>query len=308
VPVHPVPEAIAAPQPGSLTITLDATDTAAQKNRVVIAGPGGLTITVDSAAATDSRLPAPRMVETKQLTEITPVRALAPASPRRLHALREAAGRDKKRTILAITTVAAVIAAGSIALPATFGAFTAQTQNPNNTFTAGTLTMSNSRQGAYIISGSNIAPGDSGTFTVTVTNTGSLSATMSLAESLSSGWSSYGRCADNNPAPELGCSDLSYGQAYSPNGINDTAPPLGLQLKIDDVTNGSPVGIYNGTFAPNGSVTGVGTRSLAGSAAGGKWAPGEARKFQFSWDLPINADNTYQGTKASADFSFNAVQ
>jgi hypothetical protein len=289
-----------------LTITLDATDTAAQKNRVVIAGPGGLTITVDSAAATDSRLPAPRMVETKQLTEITPVRALAPASPRRLHALREAAGRDKKRTILAITTVAAVIAAGSIALPATFGAFTAQTQNPNNTFTAGTLTMSNSRQGTYIISGSNIAPGDSGTLTVTVTNTGSLSATMSLAESWSSGWSSFGECSNGNAATGTNCSDLSLGQAYtngdSSPGINDTTGSLGLQLKIDDVTNGGPVGIYNGGFS------GVGSRSLPGSALNGKWAPGEVRIYRFSWDLPVNADNTYQGTKASADFSFNAVQ
>ena len=75
------------------------------------------------------------------------------------------------------TALAAVgVAAGSGAT------FTAQSANPSNTFTSGTLTMANSKSGASIVTGSNMKPGDVKSGEVTITNTGSIAGKFTLSE------------------------------------------------------------------------------------------------------------------------------
>src|SRR5215207_5755111 len=84
-----------------------------------------------------------------------------------------------KRTlgVLALVLVAAGVAVGS-------GAdFSATSANPGNTFTAGTLTMSNSKNNAAIFTANNLKPGDVTTGTVDIENTGSLDGDFTLRRS-----------------------------------------------------------------------------------------------------------------------------
>ena len=84
----------------------------------------------------------------------------------------------RKRIIAGLgTALAAVsIAAGSGAT------FTSQTANPANTFSSGTFKHTNSKNGASIVTGANLKPGESRTGEVTITNTGSLDGNFKLSE------------------------------------------------------------------------------------------------------------------------------
>jgi hypothetical protein len=84
-----------------------------------------------------------------------------------------------RRTLGALATVLA--AAG---LTVASGAdFTASAANPSNTFSTGTLSMSNSAKNTAIFSGLNMRPGENTTGTVDIANTGSLSGSFTLTKS-----------------------------------------------------------------------------------------------------------------------------
>src|SRR4051794_31587391 len=84
-----------------------------------------------------------------------------------------------RRALAALATV--LVAVG---LTAASGAnFNAQTANPSNTFTAGTLKMANSKNNAAILTASNLRPGDPPTTgTVDIQNTGTLSGPFVLSK------------------------------------------------------------------------------------------------------------------------------
>src|SRR5436190_21735467 len=89
----------------------------------------------------------------------------------------------KARVALAVGTAGAVSALAAVVIPGTLGSFNATTSNPGNSAAAGTLQMTSTKGGASIVSLSNIRPGDSQSGTLTITNSGSLSADMYLSES-----------------------------------------------------------------------------------------------------------------------------
>jgi spore coat-associated protein N len=86
---------------------------------------------------------------------------------------------NHKRTLAGLATalVAVGVAVGSGAT------FSSATANPANTFSSGTFTHTNSKNGAAILTGTKMIPGDSKTGTVTITNTGDVSGKFKLAES-----------------------------------------------------------------------------------------------------------------------------
>src|SRR5918911_1099079 len=73
-----------------------------------------------------------------------------------------------------------LLAAGAVVGP---GAdFTASSANPANTFSAGTLSISNSKEGAAVLTASGLRPnGTAATGTVDIENTGDLSGLFSLS-------------------------------------------------------------------------------------------------------------------------------
>ena len=86
--------------------------------------------------------------------------------------------RHPRRTLAALATVLA-----AVGVTVASGAdFTAQSANPANTFSTGTLTMSNSRADAAILTACGLRPGvDATEGTVDIANTGSLSGAFTLA-------------------------------------------------------------------------------------------------------------------------------
>jgi spore coat-associated protein N len=95
---------------------------------------------------------------------------------------------NKVARIAGTVALGGAAAASALAItPGTFGGFTSATSNPGNSVQSGTLTMTNSATGAAVVTATtpvnkdNMQPGDSVTGSVTITNSGSLPATMSLA-------------------------------------------------------------------------------------------------------------------------------
>jgi spore coat-associated protein N len=83
-----------------------------------------------------------------------------------------------RRLLVALATM---LAAVSIAA-ASGATFNASSANTANGYTAGTLTMTNSKANAAVFNQSNLKPGDTVIGTVTITNSGTLPATYELVE------------------------------------------------------------------------------------------------------------------------------
>jgi hypothetical protein len=176
---------------------------------------------------------------------------------------------NPRRALAALATV--LVAVGVTA--ASGATFTAQTANPSNTFTAGTLTMSNSNAGAAILTASNMKPADPATEgTVVIKNTGSVKGDIKLTRSALTN-------SDNtNPMAAL---------------LNVVVTDCGLDQ--DCTTAGDNSNTYTGTLAAMGSVISLGS-----------WNANEQHKYEFAVALDSSADNTYQSASSTAAFTWDA--
>jgi spore coat-associated protein N len=155
--------------------------------------------------------------------------------------------------------------------------FTATSANPTNTFSSGTLTMANSRQGLAVLTASGLRPGGPAqNGTVDIENTGSLSGTFTLARGTVTNTDTSNPLADKLNLTVVDCGTFS----------GATPPTCG---DVDDVNK------YSGTLAA------MGTASL------GSYNGGVKHRYQFEVTLDGSADNAYQGDSATAAFDFNAA-
>ena len=169
---------------------------------------------------------------------------------------------------LLLLLLAAAVAAGSLAV------FSSSSANPNNQFTAGNLTHSNSKNGSAILTATNMVPGDSSTGEVVITNTGDVSGVFTLSTS---------NLVDTPPSPPFSNK---------------------LDLRIEDFggaadTNGTPVStVYTG------KLNGVGTKQL------GTWAKGASHRYKFTVTFPNGTaadDNQYKGAQTKIQFDWTAT-
>jgi hypothetical protein len=84
--------------------------------------------------------------------------------------------RKKRKLIVVGGLLAAALVLASAFLVGSGAVFTASSANPSNVWSAGTLTQSNSNEGAAIMSPSLLKPGDVKTGTVTIGNVGTIAA------------------------------------------------------------------------------------------------------------------------------------
>jgi hypothetical protein len=181
--------------------------------------------------------------------------------------------RHPRRTLAALATVLA-----ATGLTVASGAdFTASSANPANTFTAGTLSMSNSADNATIFTASNLRPGGAPSVgTVDIANTGNLSGAFTLTR---------GTPADS-----------------------DSANPLSgkLNVIVDDC------GTFSGSTVPtcgdgDDSNKYTGTLAAMGTAGLGTYAGDEKHRYQFRVSLDGSAGNAYQGDTSTVAFTWNAA-
>jgi spore coat-associated protein N len=177
--------------------------------------------------------------------------------------------RNKGRLLLALLLLllAAAVAVGSTAV------FTSSSVNPDNTFTAGTLEQSNSKDNAAILTAERMVPGESRNGTVTIENTGDVSGAFSLSAS----------DITNNPGP---------------NGGN-----LSQALELTIVDTGPGQTIYNGPFAS------MPRQELGSWGAGESHEYQFTVTFPDSGKPAdeTSGDNRYEGSATSATYTWDAV-
>ena len=176
---------------------------------------------------------------------------------------------NPRRSLAAMATL--LIAVGVTA--ASGANFSATSANPANTFTAGTMTIQNSKAPGAILTASNMKPGDPATKgVVDIKNTGSLAGAFTV-----------GKTALTN-------SDGSNPMAAK---LNVILTDCGTDLDCAAGTNSVK---YTGTLAAMG--TGIALSSFAAN---------EERRYEFSVALDASADNNYQGDNSVATFTWDAV-
>jgi spore coat-associated protein N len=156
--------------------------------------------------------------------------------------------------------------------------FTSATANPSNTFSAGSLSQSNSKDNAAILTASGLKPGGTATGSVTIANTGSIPGTFTLSKS-------------NLTNPVLGPASEK---------LSDQ-----LDLLIKDGTTT----VYTGKLGAMGSLPLDGDTVAAGvQQFGASGAPTATHTYAFTVTLPAATGNAYQGTSTSVQFDWTAVQ
>src|SRR4051812_44596499 len=170
----------------------------------------------------------------------------APADRRRRT---QAGGRRPRRTLgaLALGLVAVAVAVGS-------GAdFSAQTANPSNTFSAGSLSMDNSKNGAAIFSATNLKPGGTEqTGIVDIKNTGSIDGVFTVSRDQLTNTDS----GQNNPAPfasKVIATIVDCGK------FTTTNTPYGVEPVTPSCGDGDDEIRYVGSLAGQNAPVGLGT-------------------------------------------------
>jgi hypothetical protein len=180
--------------------------------------------------------------------------------------------KHPRRTVAALATglLAISVATGS-------GAdFSSESANPANTFTAGSLTMDNSRGDAAIFSPSNMKPGAAPQLgTVDIANTGSLPGVFSLSR-------------DRLASTDTGTPNPSAFAAKVNLTVTDCGAACG---------DAGDHQVYDGTLAAMDADLPLGT-----------FDAGEKHRFQFAAQLDVSTGNEYVADSASARFLWDAVQ
>ncbi len=163
------------------------------------------------------------------------------------------------------------LAVASTVIFASGANFTSQTANPGNTYTAGDLKHTNSKNGSAVFTASLMKPGESRNGTVDITNTGDIDGVFTLSKS-----------------------NLSQTAGF--------ASKLNLVVtdcKADGCGNANDAGVYSGTLA------GMGAQAL------GTFAAAEVHRYQFAVTFPEGgpngADNAYKGATASVQYDWESV-
>jgi hypothetical protein len=175
---------------------------------------------------------------------------------------------NPRRALAALATL--LVAVGVTA--ASGASFNAQSANPSNTFTAGTMSMVNSKDAAAILTASNMKPGDPATTgTVDIKNDGSLAADFTLSKT-----------ALTN---------------------SDSGNPMAAKLNLVVTDCGTDLDCASGTSnVYTGTLAGIGS-----NIALGNFAAGEEHRYEFSVAFDSSADNAYQGDDSEAEFTWDAA-
>jgi hypothetical protein len=176
-----------------------------------------------------------------------------------------------------------VFGASAMVWQASNAAFTASTTNGPNTFSAGTVALTDNDSGTALFNASNLKPGSTGTACIRVTYSGSLPAGVRL-------------------------------YAQSPSTVNGLDAQI--TLTVDEGTNSTGTAGTCGTWTSGTGGAGIGSSLLStfGTARTnfgngvGSWNPAgpATMDYQFTYSLSAAAPNTAQGGSASVTFVWEA--
>jgi predicted ribosomally synthesized peptide with SipW-like signal peptide len=219
-----------------------------------------------------------------------------------------------------VLTGAVVVGALGAVGGGTFATFNAQTKNPGNVFTDGSLVLSNTKQsGTACLStaggttDTNVndncsqlfnltvkKPGDFGSANLTIKNEGSLAA--SALKVFSAACANADAGSETYHGTGTPCSKIQlYIQQYSDSGFTTPSTCVyggGTASTCDFSDTTKTLATFQGSY--NTSTNGLAIGSGLAAAASGY--------FKVAVQLPSSADNSYQGRQATIDFTWHAEQ
>lgn len=187
------------------------------------------------------------------------------------------------RRPVVIGVVAALVLGAGVAA---FAYFTS-TGSGHGSSSVGTLQMTNTKNGTYIVNFTGEYPNFSSSGTLTLTNSGTVPAS---SMTLTIGAPTNNTCASNGLSCATGVgtsTDLS-GEATISVVDNTTSATVLAMTTIDSAASHGPY-------------------SLGGTGGGASWQAGEAHSFTVTVSVPQSAGNTYQGTSTSFAATFNGT-
>lgn len=184
--------------------------------------------------------------------------------------------RPAQRRMLATLAILAAFLAGAATLRAAIGGEPAAPRSGLRLSAGGSMSLSNSKEGAAILSLANLGPGDGGQGEVTIANTGTLAGTLALAS------------FDRSDAPGI------YGGALSER----------LELRIEELSSEVASEVYDGQM---GAMPELQLGSLGA---------GESRTYRFVVTMldgeapssPYVDDNLYQRASASLGYEWTLTE
>lgn len=172
----------------------------------------------------------------------------------------------------------AVVASGSIIATASYAAFSADTTNPGNAWTAGKVTISDDKNGSALFDVNGLMPGDTGENCITVTADTTEGASVKFYTS------------DTIDAEHL--------------GDTMTVRVERVEASGDCGSAASTESLFSGALADL-------TTKTSFAAGLGTWDPAagvESARYRFHYELPDTADNSLQQASATTTFVWEAQQ
>lgn len=180
-----------------------------------------------------------------------------------------------------------ILASAGVVWQSSYAAFSGTTSNAGNSWTAGTVKLTDSASGTAMVNLGNLKPGSTGTNCITVTYGGSLAAATKLY--VASG-DLTSTTAPNNLA--------QYVTLKVDEGAGGDAACTGFVFGSND---------YNATNATTGTIADFATTYTNFANGAGTWAPasnGVTRTYRFTWT--VQDDNNAQGLNATVKFTWEA--
>jgi hypothetical protein len=194
-------------------------------------------------------------------------------------ALRRAPERGRRRTVAAVVgVVLGLVVSGLLVWRGTSAVFSSTTADGPNSFTLGSVTLSDDDTGSALFSAAGLVPGSTGSNCIAVSYTGTVATSVKLYAGASSDASGVAQYVDLTIEQGTG------GGYGSCGGF------------------GSPTTIYSGTLA---GFTGTATDYPSGV---GSWSPsGSATTvYRISYTLDAATPSGKQGTSTSATFQWES--
>ena len=179
-----------------------------------------------------------------------------------------------------------ILASAGMVWQSSYAAFSGTTSNAGNSWTAGTVKLTDSQNGTALLNATGLKPGSTGTACIKLTYGGNLAAATKV---------------------------------YVATGDLTTTTPSNLApyltLKIDEGTGSdplcsdfaSPANIFNPTNATTGTLGTFASADTNFANGAGAWAPaanGATRTYRFTWTVQDN--NLAQGLNATVKFTWEA--
>lgn len=187
---------------------------------------------------------------------------------------------------------AGMLVASLVVVQASSAAFTGTTTKTDNTWEAGTVSLTNdSPSVSTLFTETALKPGSTGTKCLHVTYTGSLASNVRLHAAIVTGTgNSTGLESDMTVTISRLLGDHATSGACDPS-----------------YASGTPTSVFAGNF--NTFATTHTSFAAVGTAGGDTWTgatTGEAYTYRIIWELPSNAPNTAQGKRAKVNFTWEA--